>query len=68
MDNEFVMIVDDWTGIVEGHGHATTKDATLEGLKQSGLNVLKSWELGPKTPVSDPNGFWNGLGVFILSK
>ena len=54
--DEFVLIVDDWNW---------EKRGILKGIKDLNLNVKYKKEIFTKG--EDPDDFWNGLGVFLLS-
>ena len=62
-----IIMVDDWSA-------THIRDATIQGLKQVGANVLESFEIiyttdGSHTPIEIARReFWNGIGIFIVSK
>jgi hypothetical protein len=60
LSDVFVFIVDDfsWGGVHEG---------VREGIKQNNLSIITEWDLSSFV-INDKDGWWNGLGVFILSK
>jgi len=55
--DEFVLIVDDWNW---------EKRGVLKGIKDLNLNVKYKKEIFTKGEDSDD--FWNGLGIFLLSR
>ena len=54
--SEFILIIDDWNW---------EKRGVLRGIKDLKLNVKYKKEIFTKG--EDPDDFWNGLGVFLLS-
>ena len=56
----FVFLVDDWEDPLVRH-------ATLKGVEELGLKILAYLWLGSERR-EDLDGWWNSLGVFVLSK
>lgn len=57
MASEFIFIVDDWGADPDA------RYVTLPIIERMNLKIIKQWELG-----TGDIRYWNGLGVFILSK
>jgi len=57
----FIYIVDDfnWERVRAG---------TLLGIQKAGLRIIMQEWLGKGAPESDGKGYWNGIGMFLLSK
>ncbi len=60
LTDTFVFIVDDWA--FEG-----VRAGTFEGIEECGLQTLATWELEADY-VGDVEKWWNGLGIFLLTK
>ena len=56
----FVFVVDDWN-------YKAVSIGTHSGIKKCGLKIEEFWELEADV-IGDEDKWWNGLGVFILSK
>lgn len=60
ISDECLIIIDDWNG-------KEAKEGTRKGFLSSGLKVHYSYDINDKYD-SDRIGYWNGLGLFIVSK
>ena len=60
LDNECVVLVDDFSW-------HDTNAGTMDGFKEAGLSIEFAWTLfsGNESDCG-PNGWWNGLGVFVV--
>ena len=58
MKDEFIFIVDDW-------GWDKVKLGTYKAISQLNLKIEKVVET---IDSNNPNGWWNGCGIFVLSK
>ena len=64
LDNEFIYLVDDWNG-------GSVKTGTFQAIKDLKLEVLYKKEIFstlPKGTWGDSQGWWNGIGIFVLHK
>ena len=64
MDDEFILIVDDWNWI-------DVQRATMDSIKDLNLNVLWSKEIklnNDGNTTHDKEGWWNGISVFLIKK
>lgn len=62
MADTFVLIVDDWS-------QPQVKSGTKQGIEESKIKVVKSWELvSPDQNTSNTSEWWNGLFVAVCEK
>lgn len=59
LSEESYLLMDDWND-------KDIQKATYEGFKEAGLEIV--WERSLKGENGNPDGWWNGLGVFYLKK
>ena len=69
MSNVFILIVDDWNGT----GDTNVKKGTMDAINDLNLIThlyvsLPEENILNNQPHGDSNGYWNGLGVFVLEK
>ena len=60
LESEFALIVDDWNS-------QEVQSGTLEGIAESRVEVVRSWEL-PANFNGDRDNWWNGLFVALCRK
>lgn len=60
LEDRFIFLVDDFNG-------KNVQDGTKKGLDKSNLNILYHAHL-KEGGHNDHNGYWNGLGVYLLEK
>jgi len=61
MKDSFIFLVDDWAW-------EDVKNGTFDGIKQAGLTIDFQLELMPPPGIQCPQTWWNGVGIFVLSK
>ena len=61
MESSFIFIVDDWTWPL-------VKTWTMESLDALHITPKASWERKQTCEGFDPQGWWNGLAVFVIEK
>lgn len=62
LDDEFIFVVDDWND-----GLGTARPATYKSIEDLNYKIHEKIEIGHYKD-SDSNGWWNGLGIFRISK
>lgn len=60
LTQQAVIIIDDWNG-------DNAQQGTWDGIKESKLIMRNMREVG-KNNDSDYNGWWNGLGIFVVER
>jgi hypothetical protein len=64
--DDFIYIVDDWFCPFQETRNIIQKQ-TRQAIEDSNFTVLFELEI-PSTKKDDRDGWWNGVGIFILSK
>lgn len=69
MASQWIFLIDDWfTKCSDAKNNEQVCDITQETIEKSGIKILRKWELGSvKGWASDDKGYWNGLGIYVLS-
>lgn len=56
LSDTFILLVDDWNG-------DNARNGTFDGIKEAGLTIVYERH---QEAIEDKEGWWNGVGIFIL--